>query len=403
MKKIILASIFFILSLSSVYAECVVPTDGMIINQDTTFCYGVYDLPGNLTGQPAIRISTGDITLDCNDATLNGGINGMGIVMMGGYSNVIIKNCNLNGYRIGISCGGYPYGSNTTFSNNNISHSFTGFFISGVQNFTISYNNIWNTEIGMYLQGVNNFNVLNNVISNGTTASPYGEAEGIHLEAGSSYNLIKNNDIIRVYRGLSFETGQAGKKNQYNIVEGNNFQYSGRAGIYIWNDGSLYNTIRNNNFMYNWYGIFIITGSDNLIYHNNFIGGIYLGISPISNWDMGYSSGGNYWANYDEQKEGCYDLNFDGMCDSPYVINSNNQDNYPFTHKNGWDFDGDSVPDYEDKCPSTVGQQLVYGCSCRQILDLKPSENTATNREGCSKGIVEVFTKGIGWAKDLFG
>jgi hypothetical protein len=34
---------------------------------------------------------------------------------------------------------------------------------------------------------------------------------------------------------------------------------------------------------------------------------------------------------------------------------------------------------------------------------LKPGEDTATNREGCSKGIVEVFTKGIGWAKDLFG
>jgi Tol biopolymer transport system component len=67
------------------------------------------------------------------------------------------------------------------------------------------------------------------------------------------------------------------------------------------------------------------------------------------------------------------------------------------------DSDGDGVPNSEDKCPNTIGEQLVYGCSCNQILDLKPGKDTATNREGCSKGIIEVFTKGIGWAKDLFG
>lgn len=76
---------------------------------------------------------------------------------------------------------------------------------------------------------------------------------------------------------------------------------------------------------------------------------------------------------------------------------------YGFKYVESCDQDNDGVLDKDDKCPNTIGQQLVYGCSCDQILALKSRENTAINREGCSKGVIEVFTKGIGWAKDLFG
>ena len=62
------------------------------------------------------------------------------------------------------------------------------------------------------------------------------------------------------------------------------------------------------------------------------------------------------------------------------------------------DSDGDGVLDIEDKCLDTIGEQLVYGCSCKQILDLKPSKDS----EECPKGIIQVFEKAIGWAKDLF-
>jgi hypothetical protein len=66
------------------------------------------------------------------------------------------------------------------------------------------------------------------------------------------------------------------------------------------------------------------------------------------------------------------------------------------------DSDNDGVPDFEDKCPNTIDEQLVYGCSCAQILELKPGEDTLENRQGCSKGVVSVFENAIGWAKDLF-
>jgi len=76
---------------------------------------------------------------------------------------------------------------------------------------------------------------------------------------------------------------------------------------------------------------------------------------------------------------------------------------YSFIFTVKLDSDNDGVFDTEDKCPNTVGQQLVYGCSCQQILDLKPGVDAGEYRNGCSQGTIEVFTKAIGWAKDLFG
>jgi len=70
---------------------------------------------------------------------------------------------------------------------------------------------------------------------------------------------------------------------------------------------------------------------------------------------------------------------------------------------NDEDEDDDGVLNEDDKCAGTVGEVVSQGCSCEQILELKPGEDTLENRQGCSKGIISVFEKAIGWAKDLFG
>jgi hypothetical protein len=87
------------------------------------------------------------------------------------------------------------------------------------------------------------------------------------------------------------------------------------------------------------------------------------------------------------------------------IVGDYNQKFYGFRYVGGCtppDQDNDGVPDSEDKCPDTTGQQIVYGCSCEQILAFKPGNTKGELKNGCSQGTVDVFTKKIGWAKDLF-
>ena len=70
------------------------------------------------------------------------------------------------------------------------------------------------------------------------------------------------------------------------------------------------------------------------------------------------------------------------------------------------DLDNDGVLDKDDKCPGTTTEQpnqpVIYGCSCLQILELKPGKDEGELKKGCSKGTIRVFTKQIGWARNLF-
>ncbi len=66
------------------------------------------------------------------------------------------------------------------------------------------------------------------------------------------------------------------------------------------------------------------------------------------------------------------------------------------------DSDGDGVNDEFDKCPNTIRVLEVYGCSCEQILELKPGKDEGELKNGCSPGTIKVFKKQIGWAKNIF-
>ncbi len=79
--------------------------------------------------------------------------------------------------------------------------------------------------------------------------------------------------------------------------------------------------------------IFWNNASENLFYLNSFIDNArnveeyYPGLPefPINIWDNG--TVGNFWSDYYGA-----DNNGDGIGDTPYVIDENNQDNYPLMH-----------------------------------------------------------------------
>jgi len=338
-----------------------------------------------------------DFIINSDHTTFNGNHisgNQNGGEIYGDYNLVFKNNISYNhGSGIGLS------GSNNLFYWNIVNNNYYGVLIKHGTNNKVYENNFSNNIAGIYLFEANYTDIHDNNILHDTWL-------GISL-IGSHHNNISMNKI----------TGNKSQNNAgisigysfHNIIE-KNIVYNERWGIGVgqaYNNSILNNDIISSDFV----GIYLDGDSvNNLVLHNNFINNSIqaydfscLFYPPCDNFfDNGFE--GNYWNNYDEESEGCYDVNYDGICDSPYLIEFGNRDNYPFTHMNGWlDSDNDSIPDSEDKCPNTIGEQLVYGCSCEQILKLKPGEDTATNREGCSKGIVEVFTKGIGWAKDLFG
>ncbi|MCD6263682.1 hypothetical protein J7L60_04670 [Candidatus Bathyarchaeota archaeon] len=58
-------------------------------------------------------------------------------------------------------------------------------------------------------------------------------------------------------------------------------------------------------------------------------------------FDNGYPNGGNYWSNYNgtDSYSGPYqnETGSDGIGDTPYPIQTSNEDSYPFMQQNSWE------------------------------------------------------------------
>lgn len=140
---------------------------------------------------------------------------------------------------------------------------------------------------------------------------------GIHLiqssESQIQENLISAN---RVGIQLSLSTK--------NVISRNAIT-TNIAGIFVYysnNNTFCGNTIQSNNF-----GVFIYYyGGNNVFYHNNFVKNerhVYYIEQNISNlWS--YNREGNYWDVYDGK-----DANSDGIGDTPYSIDNENEDFHP--------------------------------------------------------------------------
>ena len=158
-------------------------------------------------------------------------------------------------------------------------------------------------------------------------------------------NTIYNNTLHGIYFYAHHNSYNAGTYIQNNSVIQHNITSNGQSGIYIYyiNSASTqikYNMVYLNNIDSNGqYGMYIIGGTENTIYHNNFInnngGGIQAYDGGDSQWDNGYPSGGNYWSDYtgmDMLSGSSQDQpGADSIGDTPYTFSSN-QDNYPLMY-----------------------------------------------------------------------
>ena len=142
---------------------------------------------------------------------------------------------------------------------------------------------------------------------------------GIFLDGDS--NTLSNNSCTYIIVGHNAPS-------LYNIICGNKVESNsrGRSGISV--ETSSHNVVYANYISGFSFGLRLDSLSENnTFYHNNFVDNDLLQVHVDADadrnfWDNGRE--GNYWDDYNGT-----DSNRDGVGDSPYVINSENIDNYP--------------------------------------------------------------------------
>ncbi|GEM_PF-3397734 len=157
---------------------------------------------------------------------------------------------------------------------------------------------------------------------------------GVGLFASSS-NFISANNITDNERGIQFSNSSNFNSISTNVIT------NGAEGIFLFN--SIQNTIMLNNVTDNNVGIGVKESSYNLVRGNHFVNNniqVYDAITDdysltasTNTWDIGYPTGGNYWSDYTgvdvRSGENQTETDSDELGDTPYIIDENNQDNFP--------------------------------------------------------------------------
>jgi parallel beta-helix repeat protein len=184
---------------------------------------------------------------------------------------------------------------------------------------------------GIFLQSSEQNNISDNLVIN--------TWDGITFH-GSCNNTILGNTVVNRFNvagtSIQFVYGSA-----FNQAIGNAFLGVAQIGIRCYTSDSGSNVLIGNTVENHYFGIYADGSSDNIFYYNsivnNTINQAY--ISGVNVWCNGYPSGGNYWSDYNgtDMYSGSYqnETGSDGIGDTPYVIDSNNIDNYPLMHGYG--------------------------------------------------------------------
>jgi parallel beta-helix repeat protein len=278
----------------------------------------------------------------------------IGINVYGSSNSNILSNNTINDcdYAIALSSS-----SSNSLMNNSIENCGLGIYMEYDSNNNIAYKNIirngnfdpmqtYNAAIYIH-DNCNGNTFLNNTIMNFTEAIYLSNSGGTRIENNSisqygvgiiiSNNLntsVKYNSLAgtTLYLGLLPSRGLMLTDNTNETEIFGNHVYNSSYGIVIAYGyyRSSNNTIVGNVIETNTYGI-CMNSSSNFIHHNSFLNNTYQAstYNAVNVYDNGSLSGGNYWSDYKERYPNATEIDDSGFWDTPYVINENNQDNYP--------------------------------------------------------------------------
>jgi len=296
-----------------------------------------------LSDNHGIVVERDSIVVDGAGYTVQGTGSGSGI-SLSKRTNVTIRNMKVKAFLIGIYL---DNSSKNYISENNIRENSQGIYVygsneppeTGSWHNTIVGNNITENGGGILLEEAKFNNVSgNNIIANHGNVDYPLRPGGIYIFLNSLGNIVSGNNIINNERyGIYFHYCTTFTPELFNVVRGNNIINNG-AGIETYHGvgvGIFENNIKNNNV-----GLNLSPGLVTA-YHNNFVNNTNQVSSGglVNVWDDGYPSGGNYWSDYTNVDlfSGLYqnETGSDGIGDTPYVIDADNQDNYPLIHPYG--------------------------------------------------------------------
>lgn len=214
-------------------------------------------------------------------------------------------------------------------SENTLTDNIQGIYLLESSNNTVSKNYMLNNGDGIHIGSASNSIVSGNKISNSKT--------GINLQASSDNSLV-GNTITNNTCGINL-TRPPDK--EINIM------FTDRP---IVRPGSLRNNVSGNLISDSDVGVQLDHSSDNTFVHNSFINNtnqiINYNSTFANTWDNGTE--GNYWSDYAGN-----DNDGDGVGETPYVIDENNQDNYPLMNPY------ETSEDTDGKKPSTSDLTLI--------------------------------------------
>lgn len=251
---------------------------------------------------------TGFYTVDSNSSTVDT------CTFDGGFAGVVVRRSNDNAFQklefenvntgISISDSAGNNIDNSIFSNN-----LTG----GVKLENAANGRISGCTFSGSPDAVNLIASPNNTIKKNTLTHD-GTGNGIHSENAIN-NVFEDNTIKSFNIGMIL-MGSNGSQVHHNLITDNT-----QTGLYL----SSYNlSVRGNFFKNNnEAGLFCLMGTNNTIVANNFAGN---GSQVKGNAAFGSSnrftdpvSGyGNSWDDWDEEDEGCFDADANGICDAAY-------------------------------------------------------------------------------------
>lgn len=178
---------------------------------------------------------------------------------------------------------------------------YGGIYLKTTQNVTVKGFSIIYCSVGIYLDQSGNVTISNNTITGTWVPFPMGQTTaGIWIKAGNFITITNNRLENNMYGIVFFENCRN------NNIFGNTILGSSNQGIRLY------------------------VSSGNAFYHNNFdnkqniydSGVDFRQPSSINSWDNGEE--GNFWSNYTG-----FDMNNEGISDTPYKIDSHNEDRFP--------------------------------------------------------------------------